>query len=508
MGSHWSAIVGVRPMSLARKPPLSKTRFGAGLQCLKRLYLDCYARDLRDPISASQQARFDAGTAVGELARSRFPGGRLIAERYDEHPQALVSTSEALADQLVPAIYEAAFVFDGIRIRADILVRNSESSFDLVEVKSGTGVKKEHIPDTAIQLHVVEGSGLRVRKVFLLHIDSSYEYDGGWYDPGHLFHLEDITEQARDYLSSTVPDSLAGMWEALDQHEPPVIETGSHCKKPYTCPFYGHCHRDEPVHSIEQLPRVGRRLLGELKGSGIRDIRDIHPDTEGLSPTQQRVRDSVALGRPYVGNGLAMALSEITHPVYFLDFETLNPALPLYAGTRPYQQVPFQWSLHVLDSQGSLHHESFLQTGAGDPREGFSASLIEAVGPVGTVLVYTGFERTRIRELAAALPHHADQLLSIGDRFVDLHKILTDHYYHPEFHGSYSIKSVLPALVPGLGYDDLTIQDGEIASAAFARVIDSATAAADRVRLRGELMDYCRRDTEGMVRIFQVLNSL
>ena len=181
-------------MSRDRIPLLSKSRFGAGLQCHKRLFLECYSPKLADPIDPGQQAIFESGTAVGELARERFPGGRLIEEEYFRHDDALAATREVIADQSVPAIYEAAFTHDDVRVRVDILVRRSGGVFDLVEVKSSTGVHEQHIPDVAIQLHVVEGAGIKVRQAFLLHIDSSYVYEGGSYDVSRLFQLEDVTK--------------------------------------------------------------------------------------------------------------------------------------------------------------------------------------------------------------------------------------------------------------------------------------------------------------------------
>jgi len=494
-------------MSLTKIPQLSKTKFSAGLQCLKRLYLESYSRDLTDSITASQQALFDAGTAVGELAREGYPGGHLIAEPYYNHSEAVTSTRNALADRTIPAIYEAAFTFERVRIRIDILIRNDGDSFDLVEVKSTTRVKDEHIPDAAIQLYVAEGSGLKIRKVSLLHIDSSYVYEGGPYDLAQLFHAEDITDQTRSFLSSTFPGALSRMWAVLAQNEVPGIDIGPHCTAPYVCSLYAYCHQGQPKHDIEQLPRASQPLLSDLKNIGIQDIGDIPSDFPGLSAAQRRVRDSVVSGRPYVGAGLAVALGEVAYPVHFLDFETFNPALPLYPGTRPYQVIPFQWSLHVQDSQGNLNHDSFLHTGTGDPRDAFSAALIEAIGPVGTIIVYGNFEEARLKELAATFPRYSDRLMSLVDRLLDLLNVVRKHYYHPGFHGSYSIKSVLPALVPELGYEDLSIQDGSTASVAFTRIIDPGADDVERVRIRGELADYCKKDTEGMVRIFEALIS-
>ena len=489
-------------------PQLSKSKFAGGLQCLKRLYLECFDRKLADPIDASQQALFDSGNAVGELARQRFPGGRLINEPYFEHEGAVASTREALDDSSLPSLYEAAFAHEGIRIRTDVLLRTGDDGLDLIEVKSSTKVKPEHIPDIAIQLYVLEGSGILVRKAFLLHIDNSYVYQGGAYNLERLFRLDDVTNESHAFLASTVPESLAGMWEVLQQEKAPPIDTGPHCNTPYQCPFFGHCHRDEPEHSVEQLPRVTAKVLDALKSRGIRAIQNIPSEFPGLSSAQQRVRDAVITGDPYVSADLPSALGQVSYPIYFLDFETFNPALPIYPGTRPYQMIPFQWSVHGFSKSGQLQHESFLADDSEDPREKLTTSLLDALGKQGTILVYSSFERTRVKELAALFPEYAARLSALVDRFVDLLTLVRTHVYHPDFHGSYSIKAVLPALAPDLGYGDLEIQEGSLASVAFAKMIAPDTDDSERQRVRHALLAYCQRDTEAMVWVYNALRQL
>ncbi len=488
-------------------PQLSKTRFGAGLQCLKRLYLECYSREMSDPIDANQQALFDSGNRVGELARRRFPDGRLIEEDHFEHARAVATTLEALADTSVPAIYEAAFASDGIRIRADVLLRSTDGGFDLIEVKSSTSVKPEHIPDVAIQLHVLESSGVPVRKAYLLHIDNSYVFGGGPYDLAGLFRLSDVTGLVRAFLTSTVPEALAGMWRVLEQDDAPQIDTGPHCTKPYRCAFYGSCHQDEPEHSVEQLPWAGAKLLQELKQAGIKDIREIPSGYPGLSAIQRRVRDCVATGQPWASHDISTALRGVKYPVHFLDFETFNPALPVYPGTRPYQVVPFQWSLHTWSSSGQLSRQSYLHDGNGDPRRALATGLLEAIGPEGTIVVYSSYEETIVKKLATEYPEQRGRLLSLTNRMFDLLKVLRAHYYHPDFHGSYSIKAVLPALVPDMTYRNLEIQDGSNASTAFAKMIAPDTEEPERERIRNALLDYCQMDTMAMVRLLDTLQG-
>ena len=348
--------------------------------------------------------------------------------------------------------------------------------------------------------------GLQCRKVFLLHIDNSYVYEGGPYDLSKLFQLEDITDQARTFLSS-IPGSLTDMWKLLYQDEAPSIEIGAQCTRPYQCPFYEFCRQDTPEHHIEQLPRARPELIEKLRTAGIFDISKIPPTFPTLSVNQQRVRDSVVTGQPYISSELSAALAQATYPLHFLDFETFNPALPTYSGTRPYQVIPFQWSLHVWDSAGNLSHTSFLHDGDGDPREPFSTSLLDAIGSEGKIVVYSGYERTIIRQLAEEFPQYEEHLLALCDRLFDLLDIVRTHYYHPNFHGSYSIKAVLPALVPDMTYSDLEIQDGSNASAAFAQMIAPDTREPERERIRSALLDYCQRDTHAMVRLLDTLQG-
>jgi len=492
---------------LAREniPQLSKSRFMAGLQCHKRLYFECFERDLSDPVEVAQQALFDAGTRVGELARDLYPGGILVDDDHFHHDEAVASTKGLLSEVSVPAIYEAGFQFDNIRTRADLLARVDNDQFDLIEVKSSTRVKEEHLPDVAIQLHVLAGCGITIRRACLAHLNKDYVYPGGPYDLNQLFSVDNVTEEAHEFQSD-IPSALEAMRLALRSSEPPNVKASRHCSQPYGCQFYGYCHMDEPEHHVSQLPRASQKLLLLLEEAGVEDIRDIAPGFSDLNELQRRVRDCVVSNRAYLDQDLADVLAEVDWPIHFLDFETFNPALPLYAGTRPYQVLPFQWSDHIMDLDGNLRHEEFLHDGFDDPREPFARNLVRTLGTSGSIVVYSSFEATRIRELADALPHLSRELLALLDgRIVDLLPLVRRYCYHPEFHGSFSLKSVLPALVPGLGYDDLEITDGSEASVAYAEMIHPDTASARRDLLKVSLLSYCKRDTEGMVRLFEAL---
>jgi hypothetical protein len=288
--------------------------------------------------------------------------------------------------------------------------------------------------------------------------------------------------------------------------EPPDIKPGTQCSHPYTCSFYGHCHTGGSDHPISQLPWAKQKLLKSLEWIGIEDIRDIPTGFPGLSALQQRVRDCVVKGHFRLDKALPRILGQLTYPIHFLDFETFNPALPLFSGTRPYQIIPFQWSDHILEGEGQLRHEEFLHDGSGDPREPFARSLLDTLAGSGTIVVYSSYEESRIRGLAVALPYLASDLLGLLDGLiVDMLKLIRTHCYHPEFHGSFSIKSVLPALVPDFGYEDLQIHGGDMASVAYTEMMQAKTPNGRRDQLRSNLLEYCRRDTEAMVRIYEVL---
>jgi hypothetical protein len=256
------------------------------------------------------------------------------------------------------------------------------------------------------------------------------------------------------------------------------------------------------------LPRASREFLDGLKKSGIEDIRSIPADYPGLNAFQQQVRECVVNDRAFVGSDLQSKLQEINFPVSFLDFETYNPALPVYVGTSPYQAVPFQWSLHIKTSSGDLLHKSFLWSEQDDPRAALVESLIDAIPVEGTIVAYSNYEQRVMKDLAAEFPDFADALLDLCDRTFDLLKLVREEYYHPQLHGSFSIKSVLPVLAPDMGYGGLEIQHGLVAAIDFGRMVSENTPTEEKEKTKEALLAYCEKDTEAMVRVFDVLCSM
>jgi hypothetical protein len=374
----------------------------------------------------------------------------------------------------------------------------------LIEVKSSTRIKDEHYTDLAVQAYVVEGAGLKVRRCYLMHVDSSYEYGGGDYDLEKLFAVAEVTNEVKD-LHDMVQERLGSMWTILQQKAIPDIGTGPQCNKPYQCSFHSYCRKGWPEDHISSLPRASARLITNLTESGIVRISEIPESFIGLTLTQQRVRECVVHGKAYYELEMLRTLQGLEFPLFFIDFETFNPALPIFAGTHPFQQLPFQWSAHVLRSRSEIEHFEFLATGDVDPRETFGRSLIELLGSVGPILVYSPFEKTCLSGLAKALPEFASELEKICARMVDLLALIRQHFYHPGFGGSFSIKQVLPALVPDLSYKGMEIANGAVASASFAKIASGAVSSEDVGTIRANLLAYCKLDTLAMVRVYQRL---
>ena len=480
------------------EPRLSKSKYLSGLQCSKRLYLEIHERELATPFDEGTQAVLDTGTRVGELARERYPGGVLVEVEHFKVAAGLARTAALLADARVPAIYEGFIQFENVLVRPDILVRAKGNRWRLIEVKSTSRVKDEHVDDLAIQAYVLKGTGLILDTTCLLHLDTGYLYPGGPLDLQQLFREADLTGAVAD-RQGEIPGRLTAMRQVLAAATPPAIEPDDHCFAPYECPFWAHCTTEKPARWIFHLPG-SRQAYAELVAQGVQTIDEI-PAGFPLQLIQQRVKDNVE----WVAPGLRAALDTVEYPVHHLDFETIGSAIPLYPHTRPYQAIPFQWSNHIEAEDGTLRHEAYLCPDARDPREELAVALLQSVGQAGSICTYTGYERTVLAGLAEALPLLRRDLERLGERIWDLHPLVKAHYYHPALAGSYSIKAVLPAVAPHLAYDDLEIQEGTMAAVQFHRMAFEAVDAAEKTRIRTALLKYCERDTLAMVEVRKAL---
>ena len=491
---------------MKKTPMLSKSRFLAGLQCQLRLWYQCYERDLASEVSAAQQAIFDTGHEVGQLATRLYPGGVLIQEDHLHHTEAVQSTIKAMQDPAVKAIYEAAFFYDGVRIRVDILERTGNESWNLVEVKSSTSIKDVYYPDVAVQYYVLEGCGLNISRAGVLHINNQYVYDGLRLDLKALFTFKDLTDPIKA-IQPEIPARLAELKAMLANSAAPDIKPSRHCSKPYDCEFWDHCTKDMPEFWVFDINGIAQMRLDELARLGIEKIPDI-PETFPLSEIQNRIRLAVINQQNFISDELKAELNKMQHPIHFLDFETVSPAIPRYAGTRPYQTIPFQWSDHILYKDGKLKHREYLCGEDKDPRKEFAQTLLKAVETEGSIVIYTRYEAVVLNSLIEHLPQYAGGLQAVIERFIDLHAIIRDNYYHPKFYGSFSLKNVLPALLPEMTYDKLSIQDGIQAALEYLRMMDSSTSSAEKDKIKKGLLTYCGQDTLAMVKIREELLKL
>jgi hypothetical protein len=448
---------------------LSKSRITAGLQCGKRLWLAVHRPEL-EAYSADTQRRFAAGHDVGKVARELYPGGVLIGEGANLS-QAVRETEEALARPGDVTLYEATFRHKGVLIRADILERRN-GRCRMVEVKSATRLKEYHLQDIAIQGWVTEGAGVPLDGLSVAVIDTDFVYPGGG-DYRGLLREVPVADQARPIMAH-IPGWVRGFNELL-AGPMPGIRTGAQCRRPFECPFIAFCEGQEG--KVSCAPGEERDADGGCA---------LPPDP--------------ALGR--LDPAATVFLGTLAYPRYYLDFETVQFAVPVWAGTRPFQQVVFQWSCHVEERPGEVEHREFLDTSGEAPMRAAAESLLDAVGERGPIFVYHDFEKWRLMEMAAMLPDLAPRLEAVTGRLVDLLRLTRDHYDHPALGGSYSLKTVLPTVDAELDHALLDeVQDGLSAQAAYHESIDPRTTGERREALRRALLEYCALDTLALVRV-------
>ncbi len=490
---------------------LSKSKIIAFRQCPKRLWLEIHKPELRD--DSGSEMVFQIGYEVGDVAREIYDPehtGDLIDIAELGHGAALVRSAELLALGQT-SIFEAGVTIEGALAYADVMLPDHSDGtlrWKMIEVKSSTGVKDYHHDDIAVQTYIAVTSGINLASVSLAHIDNSFVYQGDGNYKGQLYEV-DLTAEALS-RSEEVRDWIAGAQAIAALDLEPEVATGPQCSKPFTCGFCDYCNRDvvSPEFPLSSLPNLNYRKRGRFQAEGYEDLRDV---PEGhLSTLQNRVKQCSISGEPFFdAEGAAADLAPHGFPAYFLDFETVMFAVPIWKGWRPYRQIPFQFSLHCLDKTGDIHHNEFLDLSGEDPSEAFTQSLIDQCGSEGPVFVYNAaFEMTRIRELATRFPNHAAALHAINARVVDLLPIARNRYYHPNQHGSWSIKAVLPAICPDLSYDTLEgVQNGGMAVETYKEAITPATTPERNQEIRRQLLEYCKLDTFAMVKLYQFFSG-
>jgi hypothetical protein len=486
---------------------LSKSRYLNGLQCLKYLWISVHEPDKIPEPDAATQSLFDQGHLVGELAKKLFPDGVNIPA--DDFMGNIRQTSEMLEQRRT--VFEAGIMAGNIYSRIDILKPvnpsiDGKGEWDIIEVKSSTRIKDVDIQDVSFQKYCCQQAGLEIKNCYLVHINSQYVRHGE-IDIEQLFIMDDISEQVESAVR-VVPERVAEMLGIIAAERCPDVAIGRHCSNPYDCPVAG-CREFLPADSVLDLYRGGQKSF-ELLNNGTLAIRDI-PDSFNLTASQRIQRECVICGRPHADNErIAGFLDALEYPVYYLDFETIGTALPLFDGTRPYQNIPFQFSLRV-DWGGIFkpQHFSFLAEGIEDPRTELVKALRSWIGDAGSIVVYNqSFEKSILEDLGQAFPEYDDWMRDKIGRIIDLIIPFRNFwYYHPAQTGSASLKAVLPALT-GRGYEGLNIAGGKEASSAFLRVIHGDVSEEEKKRVLRDLREYCGRDTEGMIWIVEMLGRI
>lgn len=486
---------------MARPEGLSKSRFVSGMQCHRLLWWKVH-----EPLAVELQPdkvlqdRFDQGAQVGALAREQFPGGVLIDVPHHAFEERLAATRSAM-ESGATAVYEAGFMQHKTFVAADVVLREG-GAWRLIEVKSASSLKEEHLADAAIQLYVIERSGVNVAAVEIMHLNREFRHPG----QGDLFVRVDVTADVRPMLPR-IPGEIDAQLAMLDGPLPDV-RVGLHCHEPRDCPFIERCWPQERDH-IRKLYDVGPRKCAAYMAQGVHRIADIPPKKKLPAAAQRQIRsmrDDCLIVEPALG----ASLKPFDVKLGFLDFETISRAVPVWPGMSPWEMAAAQFSYHEANGDGTYRHEQYLAEGSHDARPELARKMIEATRAAERVVTYSSFEKTRIRGLRECMPELDAELLALEEKLIDLLPVIRNNVYHPAFEGSFSLKKVLPALVPELTYDDLVIVDGMVASVEIARLLFVARRIApeERTRVREDLLRYCERDTWAMVKLLERLRAL
>lgn len=481
---------------------LTKTKLTLFEQCPKRLWLSVHRPDLIE-IDEATQARFDTGHAVGELACELVEGGVLVT--MDDGAQGALQQTQDLVAKGTHAIFEGTFQHEGVLVRVDIMRPDGNGGWHVAEVKSTASRKDYQIADLATQVWVMEGAGVTVASAAIRHINTSFVYAR---ERDYLGFLMDriSDEDIRPIANARMPVVLEAR-QTLRGTEPDIAP-GPQCDDPFGCDFKSYCHQGlkQPEWPISLLPRTGKKLAESYHAKGIEELTDLPPG-ELKNPLHERIRQAVVSGEAFHDVEKARELTkDWSYPRIYLDFETVNPAIPRWLGTKPFQQIPFQFSVHIENETGEMRHSEFLDLTGDDPRRAFALALLEHVPAEGPIITYNAtFERSRVRELAVHFDDLASDLGALASRIVDLEPVARASWYHRDQHGSWSIKKVLPTIPGASRYEDLGVQDGMDAQRAWAEATDLEDGCSRKGELEAQLKAYCELDTLAMVELLHHL---
>lgn len=487
----------------ARRFGLSKSKITAFEQCAKRLWLSTHKPEV-GVLDAGAEARFAAGHEVGAAACALCPSGIMIDAEPDMQA-ALDRTAQLITKNGEQPLFEATFAHDGVLVRVDIMEPDGEGGWHVAEVKSSTSRKDYHVADLATQLWVMREAGVQVSSASIRHLNNQFvlaqegDYRGLFADTPALSDAKPILAKRAGTVAE-IRTMLAG--------PEPDIGPGDHCSDPFECDYQAYCSRDlTPVrYPVASLPRVSKQIVAKWADEGVVELTDVPPGSF-TNATHTKIHEATVAGVPFHDpEGARRVVSGWAYPRSFLDFETIAFALPRWLGTKPWEQVPFQFSLHVEDEVGTLTHHEFLSLDGADPRRACAEALVATVPKLGAVIAYNaGFERMCLTRLAERFPDLERDLHSIAARLVDLLPVAREHWYHPDQCGSWSIKAVLPTIPNARSYEALAVGDGAAAQMAYFEATNPETSEERRQELDAALKVYCAKDTFAMIEVLRHL---
>ena len=486
---------------------LSKSRYTEGVTCGKKLWLSCYKPE--EAIDLGNDSVLDNGTMVGELARGLLGDYHLI--KFDTNFKNMILETNKLLEDKPNIICEASFSYDGNFCSVDIL-KNDVDGVEIYEVKSSTDISDIYIDDITYQTWVLKKLGLNVKKSYLVHVNSDYVKNGE-FDINKFFKIEDVTG---DINVSNVFEEVIKLKKILDKKEEPKIDLSKSCHDPYDCPYFKYCTKKLPTPNVFDIGwRLGFNKKLEMYKRGHITFEDVLKNEKLSAKAKAQILANINNLEPKINyDSIKDLLDSLTYPLYFLDFESFQPCIPTIDGTRPYQQICFQYSLHYYEEEnGELFHKEFLSNDyEGNPMYGLCKRLCEDIPMNSCVLVYNkSFECSRLKEMAELFPEFRDHLLNIKDNIIDLMvPFANQDYYLKEMGGRWSIKVVLPSLFPNdptLDYHNLDdVHKGDEASAAYLSL--PTLSIEEQEKLRYNMLRYCELDTYAMVKIHEKLKEL
>lgn len=492
--------------------PVSKTDYILYKECAKNAWLKIHKPDVfyENELSEFAKALMETGNEVEIEARKLYPGGILLEDRGE----AGQDETKKLIEEKASVIFQAVFELDGFLAVCDVLEYDKErNGYIITEIKATTKKKLDiHLPDIAFQVALLRRAGLTIVRANLMHLNAKYVRDGEIVLP-ELFKIDDVTDEVNEMITEIEVEM-----ETAKKYLTAVEEPSGECPcvlrgKSRHCSTFAYNNPKVPEYSVHNISRIGlsKKKLAELIDSGIYGIDEVEKGFE-LTEIQRNQIDVHQSGKSQIHQvEIAKELNSLVYPLYFLDYETYPAAIPRFDGFSPYNQIPFQFSLHILATpDGELEHKEFIYTDTGDPSRDFAQALKEVIGTSGSVLVWNkSFELGRNEELATRLPEFREVMDNIKERVYDLEDVFKHQsYVHPKFEGRTSIKFILPALAPDLSYKKLDIQDGGAASSSWDKIVSSDIADDKKIELTEALKEYCKLDTKAMYAIWKNLYDL